>query len=62
MSTRAKTPKTAATPKTTVLVRMPPELVAILDSEVERRRAFELPGAKISRSSVLRDLVRNLDV
>lgn len=57
MSTCAKPPKATASPKTTVLVRMPQELVTILDAEVDRRRAS---GAKTSRSSVLRDLVKNL--
>lgn len=55
-----KTPKTPATPKTTVLVRMPLDLLAHLDAEVRRRR--EASGEKVSRSSVLRDLVAQLKV
>lgn len=51
-----KTPKTPASPKTTILVRMPHELVLALDAEVNARRTAS-PGVKVSRSSVLRDLV-----
>jgi metal-responsive CopG/Arc/MetJ family transcriptional regulator len=51
-----KTPKIPASPKTTVLVRMPQELVTALDSEVERLRALD-PAYKTSRSEVLRQLV-----
>lgn len=51
-----KTPKTPASPKTTILVRMPQELVIALDAEVTALRTAS-PGVKVSRSSVLRDLV-----
>lgn len=51
-----KTPKTPASPKTTILVRMPQELVLALDAEVNALRTAS-PGVKVSRSSVLRDLV-----
>jgi len=54
MSTNS--PKTPATPKTTVLVRMPQELVSLLDAEVARLRGLD-PSFKASRSSVLRGLV-----
>lgn len=52
----SKTPKTPASPKTTILVRMPQELVTALDTEVARLRGLD-PAFKTSRSSVLRDLI-----
>ncbi|MDB4969765.1 MAG: hypothetical protein JWN44_5454 [Myxococcales bacterium] len=41
-------------------VRMPDDLLRLIDSEVERRRVAN-PGSEISRSDVIRDvLYRNL--
>ncbi len=51
-----KNTKTAASPKTTILVRMPQELVLALDAEVNALRTAN-PGVKVSRSSVLRDII-----
>ncbi len=53
---KTKTPKAPASPKTTILVRMPQELATALDTEVKRCRAAR-PGVKFSRSSVLRELI-----
>lgn len=53
---KTKTPKAPASPKTTILVRMPQELVTALDTEVARCKKAR-PGVKASRSSVLRDLI-----
>jgi len=53
---KTKTPKAPASPKTTILVRMPQDLVTALDTEVARLRGLD-PSFKASRSSVLRTLI-----
>ena len=57
MPTCAKPNKTASPATKTVLVRMPQGLVAAVDAEVKIQQAAN-PGTKVSRSSVIRELIR----
>lgn len=56
MSKTGKTRKTKASPKTTVLVRMPNDLVELLNQEVDRLLSLD-PAFKTNRSEVIRSII-----
>lgn len=58
MSAKTRAPKTSAPLNTTVLVRMPNDLVEALNQEVERLKALD-PASKANRSTVIRGLLQD---